>query len=187
MARFSIRTLIFVVFLVAANLALLMPISGYCPLGFVFGVFGMIPMANILAIACYRKLSRRTAGRPFFAGFALTGAILVVVWFNICITADEHRLTAFKNWMNRTIFGISFLHDIAYSIDISIARDLLFLIAYLSLFTLLTVVPQLLLSLFVGWAAGRFSAALNPNPPSAPHVSAQRSIVNTFDSLSTAR
>jgi hypothetical protein len=165
-ARFSLRSVIFAVFLVAANCALLTPISGYCPLGFLFGVFGVLPMANILAIASYRNLSRRTAGRPFFAGFALTGALLVVVWFNVCMTAPEYRLFAFNTWMNQVLSDISFLHDIANSIDIAIAHDLVFLIAYLSFFTLLTAVPQLLLALFIGWVARRFTAALNPPPPS---------------------
>jgi hypothetical protein len=168
--QFSIRSIIFAVFLVAANCALLTPISGYCPLGFLFGVVGVLPMANILAIACYRNLSRRTLGRPFFAGFALTGALLVVVWFNVCMTADENRLTAFNRWMNRTVLGISFLHDIAYSIDIAILRDLFFLIVYVSFFTLLTAVPQLLLALFGGWVARRFTAAPNATPPSVPQA-----------------
>jgi hypothetical protein len=159
-ARFSIRSIIFAVFLVAANCALLMPISGYCPLGYLFGVFGVLPMANILATACYQNLSRRTAGRPFFAGFALTGAIVVALWFNVCMAADEYRLTAFNTWMNRTIFEISFLHDIANSINLPFAHDLFFLIVYLSFFTLLTTVPQLLLALFAGWVARRFFAAL---------------------------
>jgi hypothetical protein len=159
-ARFSIRSIAFVVFLVAANCALLMPISGYCPLGYLFGVFGMLPMANILAVACYRNLSRRTARRPFFAGFALTGALSVVLWFNVCMAADEYRLTAFNTWMSRTIFEISFLHDIANSINIAFAHDLFFLIVYLSFLTLLTTVPQLLLAVFAGWVARRFFAAL---------------------------
>ena len=169
-ARFSIRSVIFAVFLVAANLALLMPISGYCPLGYLFGVFGMLPMANILAIACYRKLSRRTAVRPFFTGFGLTAAFLVVLWFNLCMTADENQLTAFNRWMNRTILDISFLHDVANLIDIRILRDLFSLIMYLSLFTLLTAVPQLLLALSGGWVARRLTAALNPTPPSVPQA-----------------
>jgi hypothetical protein len=164
-ARFSIRSVIFAVFLVAANCALLMPISGYCPLGFLYGVFGMLPMANILAIACYRNLSRGTAGRPFFAGFALTGWLLVVVWFNVCITAAEYRLFAFNVWMNQTVWDTPFLHDIANSIDIAIPRNLFFLIVYLSFFGLLTTGPQLLLALFVGWVARRLTAALNPTPP----------------------
>ena len=175
-ARFSIRTIIFAVFLVAANFALLKPISGYCPLGFLFGVLGMLPMANILAIACYRNLSRRTAGRPFFASFALTGSLLVVVWFNVCMTAAESRLIAFNTWMNRTIFGMSFLHDIAFSIDSAIPHDLFFLIVYLSFFALLTAVPQLLLALFVGWVARRFSAARNPTPPGVPSARAGQSL-----------
>lgn len=170
MARFSIRSILFAVFLVAADCALLTPISGYCPLGYVFGVFGVLPMTNILAIACYRNLSRRTAGRPFFAGFTLTGLILVVAWFNVCMTADEYRLMKFNHWMNRAIRGISFLHDFANAIDIAIPRELIFLIVYLSFFALLTAGPQLLLALFVGWVARRFTAALSPAPPRVPQA-----------------
>jgi hypothetical protein len=162
--------MLFAVFLVAANFALLTPISGNCPLGFLFGVFGMLPMFNILVIACYRNLSRRTAGRPFFAGFALSGAILVVVWFNGCMTVNENRLGDFNAWINRTIHGISFLHHVADSMDIAIPRNLFFLIVYMTFFTLLTLVPQLLLSLFVGWIARRFTAARNPTPPSVPEA-----------------
>jgi hypothetical protein len=164
-ARFSIRSIIFAVFLAAANCAFLMPISGYCPLGYLFGIFGVLPMANILAIACYRNLARRRAGRPFFAGFALTGVILVVGFFNICLTAEEYRLRNFNTWMNRTIFETSFLHDIASSIDMAFPRELFFLIIYLSFFALLTTVPQLLVALFAGWAARRFTAGLNPSTP----------------------
>ena len=160
-ARFSTRSIIFAVFLVAANCALLMPIGGYCPLGFLFGVFGMLPMANILAIACYRNLSRRTAGRPFFAGFALTGALLVIVWFNACMTAAEYRLFAFNVWINQTVFDVSLLHEIAISIEAAIPRNLFFLIVYLSFFGVLTTGPQLLLALSVGWLTRRFTAALS--------------------------
>ena len=88
--QFSIRSTMFAVLLVAANCALLPSVFvGYPPVGLGCGVFGILPMANILAITCYRNLSRRTAGRPFFVGFALTGALLVVGWFNVCMRADE--------------------------------------------------------------------------------------------------
>jgi hypothetical protein len=117
-----------------------------------------------------RNLARRRAGRPFFAGFALTGAILVVVFFNICMTAEEYRLRNFNTWMNRTIFETSTLHDIATSIDVAIPRDLFFLMIYLSFFALLTTVPQLVLALFAGWVARRFTAALHPTPPGVPQA-----------------
>jgi hypothetical protein len=75
--QFSIRSTMFAVLLAAANCALLpLAFVHYAPMGLVFGVFGIFPMANILAIACYRNLSRRTAGRPFFLGFALTGSLV---------------------------------------------------------------------------------------------------------------
>jgi hypothetical protein len=170
MARFSIRSILFAVFLIAADCALLKPIGGYCPLGFVFGVSGMLPMANILAIACYRNVSRGTAGRPYFAGFALTGAILIVVWFHVCMEAPDNRLLAFNTWINRTIFGISFLHDVAISIDNVIPHDLFFFIVYVSFFTLMTAVPQLLIALIAGWVARRFAAALNSTPSSVPQA-----------------
>jgi len=111
----------FAVLLAAANCALLL--SGFqpgAPLGLVFGVLGILPMANILAIACYRNLSRRTAGRAFFVGFGLTGALLVLVWFNVCMTADEKRLRAFNTWMSRTVEDIPFVHDIADPLNIII-------------------------------------------------------------------
>jgi hypothetical protein len=169
-ARFSIRSIMFAAFLLAANCALLLPISGYCPLGYVFGIFGVLPMANILAIASYRNLARRRAGRPFFAGFALAGVILVAVFFNVCMKAEEYRLRAFNNWMNATIHEASFLHEIATSIDMAIARDLFFLIVYLSFFALLTTVPLLIVAIFAGWSARRFTAALHPTAPRVPHA-----------------
>jgi hypothetical protein len=104
--------------LVAANCALLPSVFvPYAPVGLACGVFGILPMANILAITCYRNLSRRTAGRPFFVGFALTGALFVVGWFNFCMTADEKRLTAFNNWIYGTLTAIPFVLDMALSID----------------------------------------------------------------------
>jgi hypothetical protein len=167
--QFSVRSTSFAVLLIAADCALLrLVIGGYPPMGLVFGVFGILPMANILAIACYKNLSRRTAGRPFFVGFGVSGTLLVLVWFNVCMTADEKRLTAFNNWMNRTVKDIASVHDIARSIEIIIDPGLYYATVYVFFFTLLTTLPQLLLALFAGWVARRFRAAVRPGLPSAP-------------------
>jgi hypothetical protein len=158
-ARFSVRSLMFAVFLVAANCALLAPIGGYCPLGYLFGMLGVLPLANILAITAYRTLSRRTAAQPFFVGFVVTGVILIVAWFNVCTTADDSRLRAFNQWMNQMIVEMPVLQNIAYAIDMVIPRGSVSLLAYLSLFALLTAAPQLLLSLLAGRLARRFAGS----------------------------
>ncbi len=159
--QFSIRSIMFAVVLVAANCAVVPSVFVlYAPLGFIFGVFGILPMANILAIACYRNLSRRTAGRAFFVGFAVTGALVVVVWFNVCMTANENRLVAFNIWMNRTVKELPFVQDVASLIGSTLGSNIYNFIIYLLFFILLTTLPQLLLALMAGCVARRFTAAV---------------------------
>jgi hypothetical protein len=117
----SIRAILFAVILVAADCASLrLVIGSYAPYGLVFGLLGILPMANVLAIACYRSLSRRTTRQPFFVGFALSGALAVLVWFNLCLGADEKRLAALNAWLAKTLEGMPLLQDIAFLIENSI-------------------------------------------------------------------
>jgi hypothetical protein len=172
----------FGVFLAAANSALLPSVFvPYAPVGLVFGVLGILPMVNIVAIVCYRARPRRPAGRALSVGFALTGALLAVVWFNVCMTADEKQLMAFNAWMYRTVTENPFVHGIALSVDsVTGSSSYLYitLLIHLILFILTTTVPQLLLALIVGWVAHRITAAVHTRPvslrqlarPDSPYV-----------------
>jgi hypothetical protein len=164
----SIRAMLFGVLFIAGNCAALrLVIRGYPPLGLVFGVFFIVPMSNILAVACYRSLTRRTSARPFFVGFELSGALAILVCFNFCLTADEKRLMAMNAWLSSTLetiylfentnlnFGNLFINMLCYSIIFSV-------------FVSLTALPQMLVALTGGWIARRYAAISNPTIPSVP-------------------
>jgi hypothetical protein len=160
--QISLRSILFGILLVAADCAALRFALGDRTYGLVFGIFGILPMANILAIACYRSLSRRMAARPSFVGFVSSGAIAILLWFNWCLSAEERRLGAFGTWMNQTLRSIPFVYDISNYIDNQFARALYLGFVHLFFLASMTALPQLFLAVLGGWVARRLAPVLNP-------------------------
>jgi hypothetical protein len=127
-------------------------VGGYAAPGLVVGVYGILPMSNLLAVACDRNASRHTTGRPFFLGFGLTGVLAIVVYFNLCLTADDQRVLVVITWIeNRQL-----LRDFESSISSgSIGAICHYAIMVLSVAGL-TTLPLMVLSLSDGWIARRF-------------------------------
>src|SRR4051794_573928 len=108
-SRFSVRAILLVVLLIAADCAAFrMVIWGYAPLGLVFGMFGIFPMVNLLAVVCYRGFLQRRYRRPFFVGFTSSGAVVVLIWLNVFLLADEKPLTTFLRDVNQLLAGMTF-------------------------------------------------------------------------------
>src|SRR4051812_20068138 len=81
MPRLSIRTMIVLVVVVAANCAVLRYVLGGSierP-GIEFGILGVMPTVNVLALGLYR-MSRRRDGLPFLIGFEAFGLLAVSVF-----------------------------------------------------------------------------------------------------------
>lgn len=62
--RMSIRAILFGVLLIAVNCAALRLVGGYASCGLVFGVFSILPMSNILAVACYDRKDTHCKPNP---------------------------------------------------------------------------------------------------------------------------
>lgn len=157
--RVSIRTILFVVLLVAADLACLRFFAvPYAPLGLVYGMVGILPMANLLAIAGYRSFSRRTLRRPFFLGFATSAMLANLIWLNGWLAADERSLMAWNRWMTETLRGHPFFSSTSLLIGSGPASQAV-AFAYLISFIILATLPQLLLAISGGRAATHLAAA----------------------------
>jgi hypothetical protein len=96
--RSSVRSLLLGVFLVAGNCAALRWLGGHAPLGLRLGILSAMPMSNLLAVASYRASTRRTPRRPFLVGFGSSGALAVLLCFNLFLMADGKQLSEFLNW-----------------------------------------------------------------------------------------
>jgi hypothetical protein len=169
----SILSLSFGVLLIAGNCAALrMILGGYAPHGLVVGVFSILPMSNILAVACYRSLTRRTSRGPFLLGFGLSGALAILVCFHFCMTADERWFLAFNSWFVSKFARINrLLGRVAYFVDCfdnAFLKNAYYAVLNLSLLFSLTALPQLLVALSGGWIARRYAARSRPTIPSLP-------------------
>src|SRR5262245_47419853 len=87
--RFTIATLAFVVVLLALDFAwicVLLPIRGFSLFGFAAQGFdvGVLPMANLLALSLYLRLSRRERPHPSLVGFELCGLGAVIAYMAWC-------------------------------------------------------------------------------------------------------
>jgi hypothetical protein len=175
--RMSIRGVLFGAFLIAGDCATLRLLGGYARIGLVFGVLSVLPMANVLAVACYRSLARRASGEPFFVGFGVSGALLILVWFNLCLTADEKQLTAINAWFASILENIEVLADIGSSIENQTAKMCYYAVVNIFAFALLTAVPQLLVALSCGWLARRYAGksrfAIPSAAPAQSHAATQ--------------
>jgi hypothetical protein len=83
--RFTIATLAFVVVLFAIDFAwmhLVLRIRGFSVFGFASQGFdlGVLPMANLLALSLYLRLSDRERYHPFLVGFELCGLGAVIAY-----------------------------------------------------------------------------------------------------------
>src|SRR5262249_13590726 len=87
--RFTIASLAFVVVLLALDFAwmvVLLPIRGFSVFGFAAQGFdvGVLPMANLLVLSLYLRLSRRERPHPFLVGFELCGLGAVLAYMAWC-------------------------------------------------------------------------------------------------------
>jgi hypothetical protein len=159
--RVSMRASLFVVFLIAANCAASrLVFGGHARQGLVFGLFGIWPMANVLAVACYRGLSSGRVGRPFFLGFGLCGALAIIGWLNFCLLADEAVFLGFSIWMAQTLEGLPFVLAFVAWCPYPAVAMALGAVLTVAFCCLLTAVPQMLLALCGGWVAERLSRRL---------------------------
>ena len=100
--RPSIRTMIVLVLVIAADCAVLRYVLGGAverP-GIEFGILGVLPMVNVLALGLYR-ISRRRDGLPFLIGFEAFGLLAVSVFAGCFIITPVDWLTG----LDRAIFG----------------------------------------------------------------------------------
>jgi len=162
--RLSIRAMLFGVLLVAGNCAALRLLGSYAPLGLGLGIYSSMPMSNIVAVAFYRALTSRTPRRPFLVGFGLSGALAVLLCFNLFLIADERQLADFLNW-----YIDKFVNYVQSFATITNRSCTIFsLLVNLILFVCLSVLLQMLVALSGGWIARRFAARSRPIVSSPP-------------------
>ena len=102
MPRLSIRTMIVLVLVIAADCAVLRYVLGGAverP-GIEFGILGVLPMVNVLALGLYR-ISHRGDGLPFLIGFEAFGLLAVSIFAGCFIITPVDWLTG----LDRAIFG----------------------------------------------------------------------------------
>ena len=140
--------------------ALRMSLGDSAPYGLMVGMFTILPMSNILAIACYRSLAGRTSGRPFFLGFGLSGVLAMLACFNFCLMVEAKQLHSinfqFAVIISNTDFFIQRYIVCFRNNDI---RNLYYLILNISLLFSMTTMPQMFVALSGGWIARRYAKA----------------------------
>jgi len=102
MPRLSIRTMIALVVVVAGDYAVLRYVLGGAierP-GIEFGIFGVPPTVNVLALGLYR-ISRRGDGLPFLFGFEAFGLLAVLSFAGCSIISPVDWLTG----LDGALFG----------------------------------------------------------------------------------
>ena len=162
--RISMRALLFAVLLIAADCAIIrLGIAAMTGgIGLVFGLFGVLPMANLLAIGAYRLVSRRAAGRRFLIGFELSGLVVILVLFNLCLMIDEKWLLSYDSWMIDKVDNSLIGQYVQRHAKDGYARSISQGIGVLAFYTSLTAPPQLLASLLGGWVVHRIARASGP-------------------------
>jgi hypothetical protein len=159
--RFSIRAMLFGVLLVAGNCAALRLRGSYPSLGLGLGIYSAMPMSNILAIAFYRAFTRRTPRRPFLVGFGLSGALAVLLCFNLLLMDDERQLSAFLNWHIDNVVKDIYLFTTLSKITCTILCQLVILFIFICSSVLL----QTLVALSGGWIARHAAAPAGRRSP----------------------
>jgi hypothetical protein len=151
--------MLFGVLLVAGNCAVL---RGPYTSGLFLGTFSVLPMSNILAVACYRKLSCKSPVSPFFIGFGLSGAMAILIWFNFWLMVDE-------GWYTPALrrFGLGLDHGInSYTKRFSVNVIIFWLFSIFG-FLLSGMLPQMMVAMTGGWIVRRYSArSVTANPGS---------------------
>jgi hypothetical protein len=170
--QISIRSLVFTVSLIAGDCAALrMGLDNSAPYGLMVGLFTILPMSNILAVACYRSLASRTPGRPFFLGFGLSGAAAMLACFYYSMMVDGRKLHDinfhFAKFFNIVNYFIQ--RHVIYLRDNNI-RKIYYAILNITLLVLLTLTPQMFVALSGGWIARRYAARSKPIISSSPPV-----------------
>ncbi len=152
--RFTIRTLVFATALVGVDCALLISGARTGPFGPSFWILTSFSMLNILAVVCYRNLTRGAPLKPFFLGFAAFGALSLLLWLNWCLRADYQTIKTFAQRTDQTQH-IAYLGEISKRITngtpfyIIISYVLLIFIHELAI----TALPHLAIALAGGWLA----------------------------------
>jgi hypothetical protein len=157
--RVSVRGLLFATLLIAADMAALrLTFCGYPSLGLSLGMLGVLPMANLLAILGYRNVCRRTHRRPFFAGFVVTGALTLLGYFHLCLSADDRQLVALNIRVARLLDrtpGVTAAATLIANHDVKFVYYAIINVTY---YACLTTLPMIVLALTGGWAIRRFAA-----------------------------
>ncbi len=164
--RLSIRAMLFGVLLVAGNCAALRLLGRGALVGLIFGIFSVLPMSNILAVACYRRLTRKSPVGPFFIGFSLSGAMAILIWFNFWLMADERWLTsALKGFERGLDKSIGYFTYYTFNIDKNLIKIPYYIIVFVSAFVLSGTLPQMILASTGGRIARRYLAKSSTTSP----------------------
>lgn len=166
-AGVSMRALGFAVLLIAVDFAAIRlgiaAMTGSADL--MLAIFGILPLANVLAIGSYLAVSRRAGGRPFLVGFGLAGLAVILAWFDACMTIDDGLIRAFADWMVDTVDDSPFGRYVLQPIEDPFERSMSHGISFLAFYIALSVPPQLLVSLLGGGVAHWLAATRRPAIP----------------------
>lgn len=152
--RLSIRSILFAILLLAVDFAALRAMVAGSAFGLTFGILSILPMVDVLAVACYRRLTL-TANkpvRPSFAGFGLMGSMAVLLWLNYWLMADGGQwmsmLKRFETQADRVILfysrnkGVNIIFYLTMTVVFHLATGFL---------------PQLTIALTGGWITRQYS------------------------------
>jgi len=164
--RFSIQALAVAVFVLAADCAALrlaMSHSG-SGLDLSFALLGSVPTANVLAVVVYRLATRPDSRRPFPVGFAVAGLAATLVWFNLCLKADDLTLFSLNLWLNKVAGHTPFAHG-RLSPTSRPTEVIAYATSYFSILMLITSLPLLLSGVIGGHLGRRIAASLGTSTP----------------------
>ena len=117
-------------------------------------------MSNILAVVCYRRLTRKPRVGPFFIGFVFSGAMAILVWFNFWLMADE-------GWLASTLLRISL--DLVRNLEYYTSNNSIIIAVHHVVFNLAFILsgtlPQMMVAIAGGWIARRYVAKTSTTSP----------------------
>jgi hypothetical protein len=154
--RFSLRTLVFAVVIFAADCAVLR-IIGYlsgADTQMVLALFGVLPMANAIAIGLYRLAMRADSRRPFLIGFVFAGAVGAGAWVRFCLTMDDPSILNLLELLEK-VAAHSPISPGSLSRSSSSGESVGFFVSFVSALVVLSASPQFAFGLFGGWLSGR--------------------------------
>ncbi len=170
--RFTIRTLVFATALVALDFALSKAVLERRVV-VSFWALSSFSTINILAIIGYRNLTRGSARRPFFLGFATFGAISLAIWLNCCARFDEVGLgTLNDEWDPFLLTSVSRFFRGLF-IDYGFTRlyqGIGYVACVLAYVFTVTAIPHLAIAVAGGWLAVGLARALRRRQASARPV-----------------